>query len=75
MNEGVGSSNNLDNLGGKTRLVRYVQRRISGNVLGEFYRKLSMVINDTCFGEKLIHPLIRSRKFQWTDIFVGRHIY
>ena len=50
MNEEVEERNRHQKGTGKRRLVQIFLTMSSGNVLGSFYRKLSLVIKDTRFG-------------------------
>ena len=48
-----------------------VQETSSGNLLGEFYRKLPMGLMETIFGEQLKHLSVRRGELNYTEIFVG----
>ena len=64
----------LISLGGGNDYFVILQRTSSGNLLGAFYRHLTMRLNNTRFGGKLKHLSLRRGKLQYTDILVGRHI-
>ena len=72
----VGEKNCLDKSGGGGNgQFIILQGTISINVLGALYWKLTMVLKDTSFGEKLKHLSVRREEFHYTEMLVRRHIY